>query len=273
MAAQVLQTRVLSRSFGALTAVDAVDIAVHEGDLHAIVGPNGAGKTTLIDLLSGELRPSAGQVFFRGRDITAASPDRIARLGIGRSYQRTSVLPEFTCEDNCRLAAQAKPRTDADTGPRTAPRLRSFVTGVLDRKQRSAAVTAQAAAALAQVGLGNRRGDSAGALSHGEQRALEIAMLLAADPALLLLDEPLAGMGAEESGRFSALLRGLAGLRTVILVEHDIDVVFAIADVVTVMVAGRVLETGPPQKIRASAAVQDAYLGPAVPAGAAAGAE
>ncbi len=242
----ILTTHGLSRTFGAVVAVDAVDLGIEAGQVHAVIGPNGAGKTTLLNLLSGELAPSAGRIVFLGRDITGLPPDRVARVGIGRTFQRVNVFPELSCRRSCWLGARAA----ADTG------MRFLRAAAADRESQS-----RARAALAAVGLDHRAETPAGALSHGEQRQLELAMVLASAPALLLLDEPLAGLGREESDRMAALIRSLAPRHTVALVEHDMDAVFAVADIITVMEGGRVLETGPPGAIRASAAVQDAYLG------------
>ena len=251
MSDAVLATRGLSRRFGGLMAVSDVAIELHRGRLHAVLGPNGAGKTTLINLLSGDLRASAGSIGYRGEDITRLTPDRRSRIGIGRSYQKTNIFPAFTAFENCRLAAQSR-----------APRALHIFADALDY----APVCAAARLALETTGLGARGDRAAGTLSHGEQRQLEIAMVLATSPDVLLLDEPLAGMGAEESRRMVELLRKLTPDHAILLVEHDMDAVFAVADVITVMVNGQVLESGPPEQIRASAAVRQAYLGDAVPA-------
>jgi branched-chain amino acid transport system ATP-binding protein len=248
MAEPLLETRGLIRSFGALHAVAGVNLAFAAGCVHAIIGPNGAGKSTFLNLLSGELAPSAGAILFKGRDITGLTPDRVARLGIGRSYQKTNIFPAFTCFENVRLAAQAR-----------LPSSLRFVraaAGLAD-------INGHAEAALAACGLGHRHGVPAAAVSYGEQRQLEIGMLLATGPELLLLDEPLAGMGAEESRAVVELLRRLAGRHTLILIEHDMDAVFAIAERLTVMVSGEVLATGTIEEIRRSPAVQAAYLGAA----------
>ena len=226
--------------FGGLVAVSDVSLTLSVGELHAVIGPNGAGKTTLTYLLSGELTPSAGRIVLGGADVTGLPAWRRARRGIGRSYQKTNVMRSLTVLENARLAAQA------DAG------------GWL----RSARTGEQAAgAALARIGLEAEAGRTAAMLSHGQLRLLEIAMALATAPTVLLLDEPLAGLGPEESERLAALLRTLARDHAVLLIEHDMDVVFAVADMLTVMVDGRVLERGPPAAIRASAAVRDAYLG------------
>ena len=242
----VLETIGLTRQFGALLANDQVSIRFATGQVHAIIGPNGAGKTTFINLLSGDLPPSSGRILFKGRDITGAPAHVVSRLGIGRSFQKTNICPGFTCWQNCWLGAQSRLRSSMRFfRPATS------YTAVAERAER----------ALALCGLAERRDTIAAAMSYGEQRQLEIGMMLATEPELLLLDEPLAGMGAEESLQVVALLRRLAVGHTLILIEHDMDAVFAIAEMLTVMVNGRVLETGPVDRIRASAAVRQAYLG------------
>ena len=248
MSDPMLRTTGLTRLFGGLAAVSGVTIELERGKLHAVLGPNGAGKTTLINLLSGDLATSSGSIAYKGRDITGESADRRSRIGIGRSYQKTNIFPSFTAFENCRLAAQSR-------SPRA---LHLFADAAAYRP-----VVETAERSLDAAGLGARGGRTASALSHGEQRQLEIAMVLATQPDLLLLDEPLAGMGAEEAARMVALLKKLAPLHAILLVEHDMDAVFAVADVITVMVNGQVLESGPPTQIRASAAVQQAYLGEA----------
>ncbi len=242
----LLSTRGLTRRFGGLAAVNDVTIGIEHGRLHAVLGPNGAGKTTLINLLSGDLDASSGSVIYKGEDITHHSADRRSRMGIGRSYQKTNIFPGFTAFENCRLAAQSR-----------APRaLHVFADAAAFRP-----VIDAAEAALEAAGLAGRSGRVASALSHGEQRQLEIAMVLATQPEVLLLDEPLAGMGAEEAALMVDLLLRLAPRHAILLVEHDMDAVFAVADTITVMVNGQVLESGPPAQIRASAAVRGAYLG------------
>ena len=246
MSEPVLSTDGLSRRFGGLTANRNVSIALHRGQVHAVLGPNGAGKSTLINLLSGDLPASAGTISYQGRDITRLSADRRSRIGIGRSYQKTNIFTGFTALENCRLAAQSRMQRSLH---------------VLADAYAFRPVCEAAAHALEAAGLGGRAEAVAATLSHGEQRQLEIAMVLATTPQVLLLDEPLAGMGAEESGRMIALLQRLAPDHAILLVEHDMDAVFAIADVITVMVNGEVLESGLPAQIRASAAVRQAYLG------------
>ncbi len=242
----VLQVRSLSKNFGGLAAVNNLSFDVEVGVLHGIIGPNGAGKTTLINLLSGELPASSGQIIFQGNDISRLTPDGRARLGIGRSYQKTNIFLAFTVLENCRLAAQARE-------PRPLNWLRDAFS--------YASLMAQARRALDAVGLLHRAGETALALSHGEQRQLEIAMCLATAPQLLLLDEPLAGMGTEESLNMVDLIRRLGKNHAILLVEHDMDAVFQLAKVLTVMVDGKMLASGTPEEVRANRQVQAAYLG------------
>jgi branched-chain amino acid transport system ATP-binding protein len=239
-----LRAEALTRRFGGLTAVADVSLSIEVGELHAVIGPNGAGKSTLVNLLSGTLPPSSGRVLLGGQDVTGWPSWRLAQGGIGRSFQRTNVLREMTVFENVRLAAQASVFTPGRW---------------LHRASREAAPIEAARAALARVGLDAE--GPAGTLSHGQLRLLEIAMALATAPRVLLLDEPLAGMGPEEGEKVAALLKALARDHAVLLIEHDMDFVFAVADSMTVMVDGRVLEQGAPAAIRASAAVREAYLG------------
>jgi branched-chain amino acid transport system ATP-binding protein len=242
----LLSTEALTRRFGALAAVNEVSLAFEEGRVHAVIGPNGAGKSTFLNLLSGELRATQGHVRFRGMDVTPATPDELSRLGIGRTYQTANLFPELACTDCVWLAAQSRLRSS----------MRFF------RPARwYAEVGVRAARALDVCGLSQRGPAVAGRLSYGEQRQLEIAMMLATEPTLLLLDEPLAGLGHDEALRVVDLLKQVARGRTVILVEHDMDAVFRISDTVTVLVDGRVLERGSPDRVRNSAAVREAYLG------------
>jgi branched-chain amino acid transport system ATP-binding protein len=242
----MLAARELTRRFGGVVAVDRVSLELKRGEIHALIGTNGAGKSTLINLLAGELRPSAGTVSFRGESLRAARPEHMARLGIGRTFQRSNVFPEFSAFENCRLAAQARlPRAWALHEP--AARCRSSCEAAMR--------------ALEVVSLSERRDAAAAILSHGERRALEIAMCLATDPSVLLLDEPLAGMGGEESQRIIELLRHLKSDRAILLVEHDMDAVFAVADVITVMADGAVIASGLPEAVRADPVVREAYLG------------
>jgi branched-chain amino acid transport system ATP-binding protein len=246
VAEPVLVTEALSKRFQGLAAVNNVALAFEAGQVHAVIGPNGAGKTTLINLLSGEMAPTSGRILLRGRDVTGLAAHQVARRGLGRSFQRTNIFPHFTCRQNCWLGAQV----------RLPSSMRFFRPA---RRYRD--VGAAADRALEACGLAARAEAPASALSYGEQRQLELAMLLASEPEILLLDEPLAGMGPEESWRVVELLRALARSHTLILVEHDMDAVFAISERITVMVNGEVLETGTPDAIRRSRAVQEAYLG------------
>jgi branched-chain amino acid transport system ATP-binding protein len=249
MAEIMLAAEGLTRHFGGLIAVDRVSLALKHGEIHALIGTNGAGKSTLINLLAGELKPSAGAISFRGAAVRRARPNQMARLGVGRTFQRSNVFPEFSAFENCRLAAQARlPRPWA----------------IHEAAARCRASTEAALRALELVGLAERSDAPAAILSHGERRALEIAMCLASDPPVLLLDEPFAGMAAEESGRVLELLRRLKPGRAILLVEHDMDAVFAVADVITVMADGAVLASGPPEAVRGDPAVREAYLGEAL---------
>lgn len=249
-----LETQALSRNFGALRAVQNIDFKLEAGARHALIGPNGAGKTTFINLLSGATPPSAGRVKIDDLDVTGWPAHRIARHGLGRSFQRTNIFGSFTVTENCALAAQAR-----------APSPLRLIDAIYRRRDEAAM-----AHALAVVGLADRAGAIASQLSNGEQRQLEIAMLLASGADLIILDEPLAGMGLEETQRVVALLRNLATDHTIILVEHDMDAVFAAADTLTVLVQGRLLAHGAPAEIRSNEAVLEAYLGgPAKPGAAA----
>ncbi len=245
MADPLLTCEGLAKAYGGVQACAGVDLALAEGELRAVIGPNGAGKTTLTGLLAGELRPDAGRIRFAGREIQALGAAARARAGIGRSYQITSLFPRFTVLENARLAVQ--------TAAGHAFRLRPAAG---DRSLETAAE-----ALLEQVGLGARAAVPVADLAHGEQRQLEIALALAGRPRLLLLDEPTAGMAPEESRAMVALLQRLKSGVTLLLVEHDMDAVFALADRITVMDGGRVLASGTPEEIRGSAAVQAAYLG------------
>lgn len=242
----LLQAANVSRFFGGLRAVEGVSLDLRRGELHAVIGTNGAGKSTLINLLSGELPPSAGTVQLKGQDVTGWSQPQRARAGLGRSYQRNTVFLEFSVRENCRLAAQAR-------WPRwwdwwTPARLCRFSQAAADE-------------AMERAGLAAQAQRTAGALSHGQKRQLEIAMCLASDPQVLLLDEPLAGMGAEETERMLALLQELKAGHAVLLVEHDMDAVFRVADRITVMVNGRVIASDRPEAIRNHREVRIAYLG------------
>ena len=242
----LLQAEALTRVFGGLTAVDAVTLDFQIGEVHAVIGTNGAGKSTLINMLSGEMPASSGRIRLDGLDITGWSQPRRAREGIGRSYQRTTIFPAFSVLENCRLCAQAdRPRAWAIWQP-----------------ARRCAFSLEAAhEALESAGLAEATQRIAGTLSHGEKRQLEIAMCLATRPRVLLLDEPLAGMGAEECDRMLELLQQLQRKHAVLLVEHDMDAVFRIAGRITVMVNGAVIASDVPEQIRNNAEVQTAYLG------------
>ena len=242
----ILQVRGLTKNFGGLAAVDNVSLEVEVGELHAVIGPNGAGKTTLINMVSGDLPPSAGSVLFRGIEMAHLAPEQRSRFGVGRSYQKVNIFPAFSVLENCRLAAQSR-----------EPRPLNWLHDAMSYDK----VVENARQALAAVGLGNRASVIAATLSHGEQRQLEIAMSLATDPQLLLLDEPLAGMGPEESLNMVELIGKLTASHAILLVEHDIDAVFRLAQVLTVMVNGKVLASGAPEAIRANREVQRAYLG------------
>ncbi len=246
MAEPLLQVQGLVKRFGGILASDQISLDVAEGELHAIIGPNGAGKTTLISQLSGELRPDLGRIRFAGRDVIGSPAYRRSALGMARSFQITSVFLDFTALGNAALAAQAHAghsfRFWRDA--RREPALRDVAQDV-----------------LARVGLSERADAMAGNLSHGERRQLEIAMALATRPRLLLLDEPMAGMGIDESARMVALLGDLKRQVSVVLIEHDMQAVFALADRVSVLVYGRVVASGTPDEIRADPDVRQAYLG------------
>ena len=246
MAEAVLRTERLSKHFGGLAAVNDVSLEFFTDQIHAVIGPNGAGKTTLASLLSGDLACTSGRIYLDGEDIAGLSADRVSQRGVGRSYQKTNIFLPFTVFENCRIAAQSR-----------LPSSMRFIRPALAYHE----VVQAAERALALVGLEHRVQAPAANLSHGEQRQLEIAMTLATRPRILLLDEPLAGMGGEESARMVELLQKLKQAHAMLLVEHDMDAVFALADRLTVMVNGSVLESGTPEQIRASAAVQEAYLG------------
>lgn len=246
MAEPLLRSNVLTRRFGGLTAVGNVSLGLQVGEVHAVIGTNGAGKSTLINMLSGELPASSGSIHFDGHDVTDWSQPKRARAGIGRSYQRTTIYPSFTVLENCRLCAQA-----------ALPR--PWV--LWEPAEGCATSLAAAREALEAAGLAADAGRIAGTLSHGGKRQLEIAMCLATRPRVLLLDEPLAGMGAEETGRMLELLAGLKRSHAVLLVEHDMDAVFRIADRITVMVNGEVIASDVPEAIRTNRDVQVAYLG------------
>ena len=250
MAEVLLQARELTKRFGGLAAVNAVSLDLWRDRIHAVIGPNGAGKSTLTNLLSGDLPPTSGSVSLLGHDITGRSPEQISRRGLGRSYQKTNIFLPFTVWDNVFLAAQSRERQQPGNPLQW-----------LRRAADSAGARARCEAALELAGLTQRRDTIAAAASHGEQRQLEIAMTLATEPRVLLLDEPLAGMGQGEAERMVELLLRLKRDHAILLVEHDMDAVFTLADHLTVMVNGQVIASGTPAAIRADANVQAAYLG------------
>ncbi|WP_341913286.1 ABC transporter ATP-binding protein [Ferrovibrio terrae] len=246
MSEPVLKVANLVKRFGGLTATDNLSLDLREGEIHAVIGPNGAGKTTMIGQLIGELRPDAGSIHFMGRDITSMPVHQRSALGIARSFQITSIFPNFTALDNVAFAVQAHDG-------------HSFRFWADARKDQTLRLPAMAA--LQQVGLGHRADITASVLSHGEHRQLEIAMALATKPKLLLLDEPMAGMGPEDSARMVTMLQKLKGSVTILLIEHDMDAVFALADRITVLVYGHSIATGLPDDIRRNEQVRQAYLG------------
>ncbi len=246
MSEPLLVARHLTKRFGGLAAVSDVSLDLQLGQIHAVIGTNGAGKSTLTHLLSGDLAPTSGSIRYRGQELAGMPAHRISRLGIGRSYQKTNIFLPFTAFENVRLAAQSR-------HPRFWQIWRSA--------ERHPDTRESAERALDDAGLTHRRDTPAATLSHGEQRQLEIAMCLATDPQVLLLDEPLAGMGAAESDRIIALIASLRDGHAILLIEHDMDAVFAVADHLTVMVNGTVLASGTPESVRASPVVQQAYLG------------
>jgi branched-chain amino acid transport system ATP-binding protein len=242
----LLSGRDITRAWGGLVAVNQVSLDLQRGSVHAVIGTNGAGKSTLINILSGEIPPSGGRVELLGQDVTGWSQPRRARAGLGRSYQRNTIYASFTVLENCRLAAQAR-----------APRPWHWW-----QAASRCEVSVPAARAVAErAGLGHVLDRPAGLLSHGQKRQLEIAMCLATSPQVLLLDEPLAGMGAEETDRMLELLAELKSDHAILLVEHDMDAVFRVADCITVMVNGAVIASGTPGAVRSDPGVQAAYLG------------
>jgi len=246
VAEPVLRVEDLRKHFGALAVTDGVTLDVAPGELHAVIGPNGAGKTTLINQISGFLTPQSGRIRFDGRDITDLPVHARAQLGLARTFQITSILPGFSALENVAVAVQARCGS-------------SF--RFVGRAAAEPALNAPARAALEEVGLGDRIHVPAGSLSHGEKRALELAIALAMAPKLVLLDEPTAGTGREESDRLVALLARLKGRFAMILVEHDMTAVFALADHISVMIYGRILASGPPAAVRNDPQVIAAYLG------------
>jgi len=236
----------ISRQFGGLRAIDDVSLTLEHGEIHAVIGTNGAGKSTLINVLCGETAPTSGRVELMGRDVTQWSQPRRALAGVGRTYQRTTIFPSLTVHENCRLSAQAQLQKPWS---------------ILSPAKRCESSARSATRSLERAGLADMSDAIASTLSHGAKRQLEIAMCLATAPRILLLDEPLAGMGAEETAHLLQLLVELKNDHAVLLIEHDMDAVFSVSDRITVMVNGRVLATGTPAAIRANAQVQQAYLG------------
>jgi branched-chain amino acid transport system ATP-binding protein len=243
----LLETEDLTRAYGSLIAVNRASVAIRQGELRSIIGPNGAGKTTFFKLISGEVRPTSGRIRFEGRDIAGLTQHEVCRLGIAKSYQITNIFPHLTVLENVRVAAQGYAR--------------SF--NFWSRADRLTAVRDRAQAILDTIGLAAKAGQLAAHLSHGEKRHLEIAIALAAEPILLLLDEPTAGMSPEETDETMLLIRELAAGRTVVLVEHKMKLVMNISDRITVFHQGQVLAEGTPDEIRANELVQQTYLGAA----------
>ncbi|MDX2483326.1 MAG: ABC transporter ATP-binding protein [Pseudodonghicola sp.] len=242
----VLDIAGLNKSFGGIKATDDLNLSVEAGELHAVIGPNGAGKTTLISQLCGMQKPDSGRIRFKGRDITGMKPYARAHLGITRSFQITSLILEMSVLDNIALAVQARDG-------------HSF--RFIRAARKIAPLRREAMALLQRVGLADKADLPAGALSHGEHRHMEIAIALGARADLMLLDEPMAGLGIEESAEMVALLRELKGKHSILLIEHDMDAVFALADRISVLVYGHIIATGTPDEIRSNDAVQHAYLG------------
>jgi branched-chain amino acid transport system ATP-binding protein len=246
MADAILAVAGLTKRYGALIANDRVELAVERGEVHAVIGPNGAGKTTFINQLSGESRPDEGQIVFDGRDVTREPIYRRARMGLARSYQITSIIPSFTALDNVALAAQAM---DGHSYRFWKP------------ARRIRRLNDKAEAILDSIGFGARKSVLASNLAHGEHRQLEIAMALATEPKMLLLDEPTAGMGPTATDAMIAFLGTLKRTYSILLIEHDMDVVFSLADRISVLVSGRTVATGTPADIRTNPEVRRAYLG------------
>ena len=246
MSEPILQLHGLVKRYGGLTVTDKLNLAVLPRQVHAIIGPNGAGKTTLIQLIAGALQPNSGRIVFAGRDITALAMHERVALGLARSYQITNVFKTCSVLDNLALSVQARKGTSMRFWRRAIEETALFE---------------EAAGIAERVGLAGRLQVIAASLSHGEQRQLELGFALASSPQLLLLDEPMAGMGPEESARLIPLIKELGRQHTVVLIEHDMDAVFQLADCISVLVAGQVMATGTPDQIRANAAVKKAYLG------------
>jgi len=242
----ILETKALAHDFGGLQVLCGVDLQIAQGERHAIIGPNGAGKTTLFNVITGTYRPSAGKVYFKGRDVTGLPPHRLSRLGVGRSFQITSTFGRLTAFQNIRLAVLAR---------------RGIRFNLLRAIDAMDDVTSETDAVLARINLGAERDRAANALSYGKHRALEISLALASDQELVLLDEFAAGMSRDETHDAVELIRRLTEGRTVVLIEHDMDAVFSLADRITVLVYGRVMFTGTPDQIREHPEVRAVYLG------------
>jgi len=243
-AAAILRTQALTIRFGGLSALDNVEFAIKRGEIHAIIGPNGAGKSTFFNCITGVLRPSSGRIVFNGEDITGLSPDRISKKGIARSYQITNILPNATTLENVRVAAQS----------------RAHAWSMLRHYSAYRDIIESAEAVLDAVGLRAQENELAGNLSHGEQRNLEIGIALATKPQLLCLDEPTAGMSAAETHETMKLVRRIASDLTILIVEHDMQVVMELAQRITVLHYGRVLAQGTPAEIQQNPKVQEVYL-------------
>lgn len=242
----LLETRNLYKSYGGVTATDGVSLSVLNNDLHAIIGPNGAGKTTLVSLLSGSVKPDSGKIYFAGKDITGQPAYNRAKTGISRSYQITSLIMDMSVSDNVALAIQAR-------------KGHSFK--FIKPAKSITEIRQEAVNTLEQVGLAHRADDLTSNLSHGEHRLVEIAIALASNARCMMLDEPMAGLGPEESARMIEFLKSLKGSRTILLIEHDMDAVFALADKISVLVYGKIIATGSPDEIRNNETVRHAYLG------------
>jgi len=246
MSSELLRSERLCKNFGSLMAVRDVSLTIMEGEIHAVIGPNGAGKTTLLNVFSGELLPTSGSLIFAGRDVTGWTPDRLARVGLGRSFQHSAIFEDLTTFENVRVAAQVQLATSMR---------------FLRPASRYPEITQRTQKILADLALLPLAATLAGEISHGEQRLLEVAMLSAIAPKLMLLDEPTSGMGKAETRELIELLRRLAREHTLVLVEHDMDVVFTLADRVTVLVNGAIMATGAPEEVRRDPGVRSAYLG------------
>jgi len=244
----ILETKGLSKSFGRFAANADIDFSVAQGELRAVIGPNGAGKTTFFNLLSGTTDVTSGTIFFKGTDITPVSGTKRVHLGIAKAFQTANIYPDQTVRQNCRLAALAHTQG-------------AFALELLRRSARLGDVAALAARAIEHVELGAVADVRAGDLAHGDKKRLDIAIALATDPEILLLDEPVAGMSRDEARKTEALVRKLASSMTVLIIEHDMDLIMGISDSITVLESGRVLANGTPAEIRANQRVQDAYLG------------